>query len=155
MNLHRSGAKTCYRMVSMKNSTLTWCFPWQKHTPYCFALATGWLHKRWQQWFMSVPRPKFDTFEKSAFEDQGTLGPQWQGGPFLQASVHLRSQGIDLSVRDNQTWKVKPGLSHFAEHDDLRGFWCFGCAEKNLLELGAVDSVDELMKMTLAKKKGQ
>jgi len=28
---------------------------------------------------------------------------------------------IDLSVRDNQTWKVKPGLSHFAEHDDLRG----------------------------------
>ena len=29
--------------------------------------------------------------------------------------------GIDLSVRDNQTWKVKPGLSHFAEHDDLQG----------------------------------
>lgn len=33
----------------------------------------------------------------------------------------FQPSGIDLSVRDNQTWKVKPGLSHFAEHDDLQG----------------------------------
>ena len=64
-----------------------------------------------------------------------------------------KPSGIDLSVRDNQTWKVKPGLSHFAEHDDLQGMTVGRRVETGFETRVHVDSTCKVMMMMMRRRR--
>lgn len=66
-------------------------------------------------------RGQTGSFEQVLVFDAGSSGTR-----IHIFNMHMPARGaqvptIDLSVRDTQTLKVKPGLSHFARHDDLEG----------------------------------
>ncbi|CAK9044494.1 Probable apyrase 5 (AtAPY5) (ATP-diphosphatase) (ATP-diphosphohydrolase) (Adenosine diphosphatase) (ADPase) (NTPDase) (Nucleoside triphosphate diphosphohydrolase 5) [Durusdinium trenchii] len=63
---------------------------------------------------------KPSTLEQALVFDAGSSGTRIHiFNMYVQHGKAVPS--VDLSVRDNQTWKVKPGLSHFARSDDLQG----------------------------------
>lgn len=53
--------------------------------------------------------------------DAGSSGTRIHIFNVHPGSVGVGVPRIDLSVRESQTKKIKPGLSHFARHDDLAG----------------------------------